>query len=813
MVDIIKKDMTDIWAVAGDVVAPDSSKVRAGWGVEVVPRQWWNWFENRQDTNIAYMLQKGIPEWDQFTEYLANKSYVQRNGVVYKCIRTAVNVDPESNPPVSSWAKAFPESTPYLEAIKGTAVAPNTLMFIGGNGQAQNATVTAYGLSLLNQSTALAARTTLDAQQANSNLTALSGVSAAVNVLPYFNGPTSMTGTQLTAYGRSLIGAASASAARDTLGLTESATRLVQTNQTDNTEGRLAIVGTFGIGRNLDLRSTTYPSAIPSALTYAGTVFGLANGATDGNSALSIPALGSGTVLGSLQINGQYSDLSAQGAFNRIFTTLDGRQFIQTAASASAWGTWKEVWTSGNLVKTGSRVDQTADRILKVGDFGLGTLSPVPLNDANEADKTTTWASGFYEVPPNSTWPNRPLPGWTRILHHSHGNTSGGYATQYATGGFNIVGTPNRYFNRTLTAGSWSSWVELYHTGNSSDLVSQVQTGIQPQLNAKLDLAQYGRVDNLGDGATADPNTTSTVSMLTNHANGPISAGAANGYYMINTTYFESKVAGSYTRRVQVAYGTESSGSPQVWARSWNSSGGWKSWVRCDNNGNSATASRWESNRSITLTGGVTGATSFDGSSNFVLNTTVTPDSHSHSISTITGLQATLDSCIKNVGQQIIYHNGGAMSQGRGTGALMIQPTDPAASSAGNTPSISFHRPGVFGVNLGLGTVNTSELCIGGYTMGVVEYPIVHTGNISSKIAAAGTTGAVGTYALLRNTSVATDQTPGTVVAGSNLVYSNVSGNVGGAANSPAGSWRMMGQLFANGNNGAGGITLFFRIA
>ena len=53
MVDIIKQDMTDIWAVAGDVVAPDSAKVRAGWAVEAVPRQWWNWFENRQDTNVG----------------------------------------------------------------------------------------------------------------------------------------------------------------------------------------------------------------------------------------------------------------------------------------------------------------------------------------------------------------------------------------------------------------------------------------------------------------------------------------------------------------------------------------------------------------------------------------------------------------------------------------------------------------------------------------------------------------------------------------------------------------------------------------
>src|SRR5947207_5630912 len=222
MVDIIKQDMTDIWAVAGDVVAPDSAKVRAGWAVEAVPRQWWNWFENRQDTNIAYMLQKGIPEWDQFTEYLTNKSYVQRNNVVYKCILTAVNQDPATA--TLYWVKAFPESTVYLETIKGLAVTPDTFAYISTLGVATNVAISAFTRSRMNVADASAARAYLSAQVSHSNLTALSGVVASTNALPYFTGTTAMGTTVLTAFGRSLIDDVDATAARATLEVDSAAT-------------------------------------------------------------------------------------------------------------------------------------------------------------------------------------------------------------------------------------------------------------------------------------------------------------------------------------------------------------------------------------------------------------------------------------------------------------------------------------------------------------------------------------------------------------------------------------------------------------
>ncbi len=217
MVDITKLDMTDIWASGGDKIAPAPEKIAQGWLVEAVPRQTWNWFENRQDQNIAYLLQKGIPEWDATTEYLIHKTYVQRNGVVYKCIATNTNNDPATA--TAYWSKAFVDSTAYLEKIKDLAVVNNTTSVINGSGVATNVPYGSVGLSLLAASTQAAGRTAIDAQKLNTNLTALSGVTSGTNLLPYFNGVGTMTTTNITAFGRSLLDDVDAAAGRTTLGL------------------------------------------------------------------------------------------------------------------------------------------------------------------------------------------------------------------------------------------------------------------------------------------------------------------------------------------------------------------------------------------------------------------------------------------------------------------------------------------------------------------------------------------------------------------------------------------------------------------
>lgn len=217
MVDLVKQDMTFLWSQSGDIVAPDNVKIDSGWGVETVPRQWWNWMQNRVDTNVAYALQKGIPEWDTTTEYIADKSYVQHNGVIYKATATTTNENPALTP--ASWVKAFAESSASLEALKALVPAADSLPYFTGGSTATLATLTAFARTILDDPDAVTVRATISAQAANSNLTALSGVSANVNVLPYFTGTTTMAGTTLTSFGRSLIDDADATTARATLGL------------------------------------------------------------------------------------------------------------------------------------------------------------------------------------------------------------------------------------------------------------------------------------------------------------------------------------------------------------------------------------------------------------------------------------------------------------------------------------------------------------------------------------------------------------------------------------------------------------------
>ena len=110
MAKIVKPDLTYQWASAagGGSVAPNSTKIQTGHVVEKPNYEYMNWLQNRQDTSIAYTFQMGVPEWDALVEYQyhANyKSYVQRNGLVYKALQVGTNKDPATE--AAYWALAF----------------------------------------------------------------------------------------------------------------------------------------------------------------------------------------------------------------------------------------------------------------------------------------------------------------------------------------------------------------------------------------------------------------------------------------------------------------------------------------------------------------------------------------------------------------------------------------------------------------------------------------------------------------------------------------------------------------------------------
>lgn len=111
MTIIVKPDISKIWAESGATVAPPDGKISSGWGYEMMPFEWENWLQNRNDTMLSYINQRGISEWDAITPYYASKSYVTgSNGLVYFALLDSTNVNPVGD--VSgSWARAFPSLT------------------------------------------------------------------------------------------------------------------------------------------------------------------------------------------------------------------------------------------------------------------------------------------------------------------------------------------------------------------------------------------------------------------------------------------------------------------------------------------------------------------------------------------------------------------------------------------------------------------------------------------------------------------------------------------------------------------------------
>lgn len=88
-------DINKIWSSGGDIIAPSDTKISGGWDVEIPPRQYFNYIDNKQDQAIAHINQHGIAVWDSVTEYQAGASYVQgSNGNIYKSITTNTNIDP-----------------------------------------------------------------------------------------------------------------------------------------------------------------------------------------------------------------------------------------------------------------------------------------------------------------------------------------------------------------------------------------------------------------------------------------------------------------------------------------------------------------------------------------------------------------------------------------------------------------------------------------------------------------------------------------------------------------------------------------------
>ena len=255
----------------------------------------------------------------------------------------------------------------------------------------------------------------------------------------------------VTAAGLALLDDVDAAAQRTTLQLKTGAVTNKTTFNTDPTVGSLIKVGDFGVGGMLDLRGTIFVTGKPQDLYSKGFVKGFADG---GPAGLAIPGLVS-TSFGVLELDAHWSEPSGAGGIMRSFTQgYSGIVYTQTMVNATTWGPWIATWNTSNLVKTVSSTDTTAGSMLKVGDFGLGTIAVHYGGDLNLLGNVT----GFYRTIAGATnLPNGCLDAC--FVHIGSGDTYSqtivGYNSNrmYTRGGVGVV--PNI---------SWLPWREIAPT-------------------------------------------------------------------------------------------------------------------------------------------------------------------------------------------------------------------------------------------------------------------------------------------------------------------------------------------------------------
>jgi len=244
-------------------------------------------------------------------------------------------------------------------------------------------------------------------------------------------------------------------------------------------------VGDFGVGVNTGL---SIPSGDYNQATVAGRYVGAGASAVNGPSSLA--------AYGTLQVARGGAFISQYATFGSTASGL--RVEFRGSNNGTTWSAWQEIYHTGNAGTavtadvTTSTTDTTAGRLLKVGDFGVGSTGA--LTTKTNFDTTTT--AGSYYIASGSAVTGSPITATNQGILVVEGKTVGGRIIQtwhYISS--SSVDYHSEY-RRSYTGSAWTPWAKSHHTGNILAPVSEsagVPTGgvIEAGSNANGNYTKY----------------------------------------------------------------------------------------------------------------------------------------------------------------------------------------------------------------------------------------------------------------------------------------------------------------------------------
>lgn len=84
---IVRPNIRVSWGEKGAIIEPNETKIQQGWIEEIPPMQYENFWHNRVDNTLRYLLQTPIPEWSDKEDYFSGVSFVLgSDNIIYQAI-------------------------------------------------------------------------------------------------------------------------------------------------------------------------------------------------------------------------------------------------------------------------------------------------------------------------------------------------------------------------------------------------------------------------------------------------------------------------------------------------------------------------------------------------------------------------------------------------------------------------------------------------------------------------------------------------------------------------------------------------------